>query len=50
MTTVNIRVNGQAISQAVDDRLSLADFVRDQCLLTGTHIGCEHTFAAPAPF
>ena len=42
MTTVNIRVNGQAISQAVDDRLSLADFVRDQCLLTGTHIGCEH--------
>ena len=42
MKTVNIRINGQAVSHAVDDRLSLADFVRDQCLLTGTHIGCEH--------
>jgi aerobic-type carbon monoxide dehydrogenase small subunit (CoxS/CutS family) len=25
-----------------DDRLSLADFVREQCLLTGTHVGCGH--------
>ncbi len=27
--------------EPVDDRLSLADFIRDHCLLTGTHIGCE---------
>jgi aerobic carbon-monoxide dehydrogenase small subunit len=42
MMEVSIRVNGEMISQAIDDRLSLADFVREQCLLTGTHIGCEH--------
>jgi aerobic carbon-monoxide dehydrogenase small subunit len=42
MRTINIRLNGETVSCAVDDRLSLADFVRDHCLLTGTHIGCEH--------
>ena len=41
MKTVNIRINGEAVSILVDDRLSLADFIRDHCLLTGTHIGCE---------
>jgi carbon-monoxide dehydrogenase small subunit len=41
MKTVNIRLNGQAVSRPIDDRLSLADFVRDHCLLTGTHVGCE---------
>jgi aerobic carbon-monoxide dehydrogenase small subunit len=38
---VNIRLNGEAVSRAIDDRLSLADFIRDYCLLTGTHVGCE---------
>jgi aerobic carbon-monoxide dehydrogenase small subunit len=42
MSTVSIRVNGQVFSRSIEDRLSLADFVRDHCLLTGTHIGCEH--------
>jgi aerobic carbon-monoxide dehydrogenase small subunit len=42
MKTITIRVNGQLVSHAIDDRLSLADFIRDHCLLTGTHIGCEH--------
>jgi aerobic carbon-monoxide dehydrogenase small subunit len=42
MSTVSIRVNGQVVSRSIDDRLSLADFVRDHCLLTGTHVGCEH--------
>jgi aerobic carbon-monoxide dehydrogenase small subunit len=42
MKTISIRLNRQSVTQAVDDRLSLADFVRDHCLLTGTHIGCEH--------
>ncbi len=41
MRTINIRVNGEAMSRSVDDRLSLADFIRDHCLLTGTHVGCE---------
>jgi carbon-monoxide dehydrogenase small subunit len=42
MKTITIRLNGQSVKQTVDDRLSLADFVRDHCMLTGTHIGCEH--------
>jgi aerobic carbon-monoxide dehydrogenase small subunit len=42
MKSISIRVNGQLVSRAIDDRLSLADFIRDHCLLTGTHIGCEH--------
>jgi aerobic carbon-monoxide dehydrogenase small subunit len=42
MTSVHIRVNGELFSRVIDDRLSLADFVREQCLLTGTHVGCEH--------
>lgn len=42
MKSITIRVNGQLVSLAIDDRLSLADFIRDHCLLTGTHIGCEH--------
>jgi carbon-monoxide dehydrogenase small subunit len=42
MKAITIRVNGEAISRAIDDRLSLVDFVRDHCLLTGTHAGCEH--------
>jgi carbon-monoxide dehydrogenase small subunit len=42
MRTITIRLNGETITRAVDDRLSLADFIRDHCLLTGTHIGCEH--------
>ena len=41
MRTINIRVNGEAMSGRVHDRLSLADFIRDHCLLTGTHVGCE---------
>jgi len=42
MKAVTICVNGERISRSVDDRLSLADFLREHCLLTGTHIGCEH--------
>jgi aerobic carbon-monoxide dehydrogenase small subunit len=42
MKTITIRINGQLVSRAIEDRLSLADFIRDHCLLTGTHIGCEH--------
>jgi aerobic-type carbon monoxide dehydrogenase small subunit (CoxS/CutS family) len=42
MKAITIRLNGEEISRPVEDRLSLADFVRDHCLLTGTHVGCEH--------
>lgn len=40
--TVTIGVNGQRRSAVVEPRLTLADFVRERCGLTGTHLGCEH--------
>jgi carbon-monoxide dehydrogenase small subunit len=39
---VNLTVNGQARGATVEPRLTLADFLREQCQLTGTHLGCEH--------
>ena len=35
-------VNGQACEATVEPRLTLADFLRENCGLTGTHLGCEH--------
>jgi carbon-monoxide dehydrogenase small subunit len=35
-------VNGDAMEARVEPRLTLADFLREQCGLTGTHLGCEH--------
>ncbi|UGQ12762.1 (2Fe-2S)-binding protein [Yinghuangia sp. ASG 101] len=37
-----VRVNGQARRAKVPPRLTLADFLREKCRLTGTHLGCEH--------
>jgi aerobic carbon-monoxide dehydrogenase small subunit len=42
MTTIGLTVNGRAISKPGDPRTHLADFLRDQLDLTGTHLGCEH--------
>ena len=39
---VAARVNGSAISIAVEPRKTLADALREDCGLTGTHLGCEH--------
>jgi carbon-monoxide dehydrogenase small subunit len=39
---VEIRVNGEPRRAAVEPRLTLADFLRERCRLTGTHLGCEH--------
>ena len=36
------RVNGQVRDATVEPRVTLADFLREQCHLTGTHLGCEH--------
>jgi len=35
-------VNGKAYDEEVEGRLTLADFLRHQIGLTGTHLGCEH--------
>ena len=39
---VAVRVNGQSRQTTVEPRLTLADFIRERCGLTGTHLGCEH--------
>src|ERR1044072_3792178 len=40
--TISLIVNGRQFSRSVSPRLSLADFLRDELGLTGTHLGCEH--------
>jgi len=39
---VRLTVNGRPVERAVDARRSLADFLREDLRLTGTHVGCEH--------
>ena len=38
---VTLRVNGRSYRRRVEPRLHLADFLRHELGLTGTHIGCE---------
>lgn len=40
--TIRLQVNGQEVEYTVDVRRSLADFLREDLDLTGTHVGCEH--------
>ena len=39
---VTMSVNGQRRRALVEPRKTLADFLREDCALTGTHLGCEH--------
>ena len=39
---VELTVNGEARTVAVEPRTSLLDCLRDELLLTGAHAGCEH--------
>jgi len=39
---VSLTVNGVAHEAVVEPRKILADLLREDCRLTGTHIGCEH--------
>ena len=39
---ISLDVNGERIDAQVLPRLNLADFLREQLKLTGTHVGCEH--------
>lgn len=39
---ISLTVNGERTDAYVLPRLNLADFLRDNLGLTGTHIGCEH--------
>ena len=40
--TVRVTVNGRPYERTVEVRRTLADFLRDDLDLTGTHLGCEH--------
>jgi carbon-monoxide dehydrogenase small subunit len=42
MNRVTLTVNGAEVTADVAPRTHLADFLREDRLLTGTHIGCEH--------
>ena len=39
---IRITVNGEERGGATEPRQTLADFLRDELDLTGTHLGCEH--------
>ena len=39
---VSLTVNGEAVHETVDARQTLVDFLREQLVLTGSHVGCEH--------
>jgi carbon-monoxide dehydrogenase small subunit len=39
---VRLTVNGRAVERVVAARRSLADCLREDLGLTGTHVGCEH--------
>ena len=39
---VTLNVNGEDYHVKIEPRRTLADTLRDDCFLTGTHIGCEH--------
>jgi carbon-monoxide dehydrogenase small subunit len=39
---IQFTVNGKPVSGRAEARASLADFLREELRLTGTHLGCEH--------
>ena len=39
---IEITVNGERRRAAAEVRVTLADFLREELGLTGTHLGCEH--------
>ena len=42
MREVSVTVNGSEMQATVEVRKTLADLLREDARLTGTHIGCEH--------
>jgi carbon-monoxide dehydrogenase small subunit len=39
---ITMTVNGETVAETVDARKTLVDFLRDDLVLTGSHVGCEH--------
>jgi carbon-monoxide dehydrogenase small subunit len=42
LRSISVTVNGQPWTGTVETRVTLADFLRHELHLTGTHVGCEH--------
>jgi carbon-monoxide dehydrogenase small subunit len=42
MADITMKVNGATHTGSAEARKTLADFLRDDLNLTGTHVGCEH--------
>lgn len=41
---VQMKVNGKSYSREVEPRMLLVEFLREECDLTGTHVGCDTTY------
>ena len=39
---IALTVNGEAVDESVEPRMTLVDFLRETLGLTGSHVGCEH--------
>jgi carbon-monoxide dehydrogenase small subunit len=39
---IKLTVNGEAVTETVEARTTLVDFLRESLVLTGSHVGCEH--------
>ncbi len=39
---VTVHLNGEVYERDVEANRLLSDFIREDCGLTGTHVGCEH--------
>jgi carbon-monoxide dehydrogenase small subunit len=37
---ITLRINGKEYTAPAEPRKTLADFIREECNLTGTHLGC----------
>jgi aerobic carbon-monoxide dehydrogenase small subunit len=40
--SITVNINGKTYTRDVEARMTLADFLRHEIGLTGTHLGCEH--------
>lgn len=39
---ISLTINDEPHHHSIESRVNLADFLRHECNLTGTHVGCEH--------
>jgi carbon-monoxide dehydrogenase small subunit len=39
---ISLTVNGERVVETIEARTTLVDFLRDNLVLTGSHVGCEH--------